>query len=175
MPDLAAHYLASAEKQFRRLKGLGENAFAQVSDEAHFYALLDEESNSLAVLIQHLRGNMISRWTDFLTTDGEKTSRKRDAEFERDKKLTSNELLDAWNEGWDRLFKTLAALEASDLQKTITIRGEEHSVLQAIQRESVHYAMHVGQIIFLAKHLETENWESLSIPRGQSETFFRLK
>ncbi len=172
---LAAHYLASAEKQFRRLKGLGEKAFAQVSDDAHFHTLLDQESNSLAVLIHHLRGNMISRWTDFLTTDGEKTSRKRDMEFERVKELTSNELLDAWNEGWDHLFKTLAALEPSDLQKSITIRGEEHSVLDAIQRESVHYAMHVGQIVFLAKHLETETWESLSIPRGQSERFFRLK
>ena len=169
------HYLASAEKQFRRLKGLAEKAFAQVSDEARFYALLDEESNSLAVLIQHLRGNMISRWTDFLTTDGEKTSRKRDTEFERDKKRTSNELLDVWNEGWDRLFKTLSALEPTDLQKTITIRGEEHSVLEAIQRELVHYAIHVGQMVFLAKHLEAKNWESLSIPRGQSEEFFRRK
>ncbi len=172
MPD---HYLASAEKQLRRLKGLGEKAFAQVSDEAHFHTLLNQESNSLAVLIQHLRGNMISRWTDFLTTDGEKASRKRDTEFERDRKRTSNELLDAWNEGWDRLFKTLSALEPSDLQKTITIRGEEHSVLEALQHELVHYAMHVGQIVFLAKHLEAESWESLSIPRGQSEKFFRRK
>jgi len=172
MPD---HYLATAEKQFRRLKGLGDKAFGQVSDEAHFHVLLDDESNSLAVLIQHLRGNMFSRWTDFLTTDGEKANRKRDTEFVRDKKLTSNELLDVWNEGWDRLFKTLSTLEPSDLQKTITIRGEEHSVLQAIERELVHYAMHVGQIIFLAKHLETKNWKSLSIPRGQSEEFFRRK
>ena len=165
MPDPGAHYLASVEKQLRRLKGLGEKAFAQISDETHFHVLLDDESNSLAVLIQHLRGNMFSRWTDFLTTDGEKPTRN----------LTSNELLDVWNEGWDRLFQTLSTLEPSDLQKTITIRGEEHSVLQAIQRELVHYAMHVGQIVFLAKHLEAKNWKSLSIPRGKSEEFFRHK
>ena len=172
MPD---RYLAAAEKQFRRLKKLGEEAFAQVSDEAHFHTLLDQESNSLAVLIQHLHGNMISRWTDFLTTDGEKASRKRDTEFDRDKKLTSNELLDIWNEGWDRLFKTLTTLQSSDLPKTMTIRGEPHSVLEAIQRELVHYAMHVGQGVFLAKHVEAATWQSLSIPRGQSERFFRLK
>lgn len=175
VPEIASPYLADAETQFRRLKALGEKAFAQVSDEAHFHVVLDGESNSLAVLIQHLRGNMLSRWTDFLTTDGEKPSRKRDTEFDRDRKLTSNELLDAWNEGWDCLFKTLATLQPSDLQKTITIRGEGHSVLEAIQRQLTHCAYHVGQIVFLAKHLEAGGWESLSIPRGQSEKFFRLK
>ena len=169
------HYLATAEKQFRRLKKLGDKAFAQVSDEAHFHVLLDQESNSLAVLIQHLRGNMTSRWTDFLTTDGEKASRKRDTEFDRDKKLTSNELLGLWNEGWDRLFQTLTSLQPADLQKTIAIRGEPHTVMEAIQRELVHDAMHVGQIVFLAKHVEAANWESLSIPRGESEKFFRLR
>jgi hypothetical protein len=136
---------------------------------------LDPESNTLAVLIQHLRGNMISRWTDFLTTDGEKASRKRDTEFDRGEQLTSNELVDAWNEGWDCLFKTLATLQPSDLERTITIRGEAHSVLEAIQRQLTHCAYHVGQIVFLAKHHEAETWESLSIPRGQSEKFFRLK
>jgi hypothetical protein len=175
MPGLAEHYLAAAEKRFRYLKELGEKAFAQVSDEAHFHAVLDRESNSLAVLIQHLRGNMLSRWTDFLTTDGEKPSRKRDTEFDREKKQSSNELLDAWNEGWDCLFKTLATLQPSDLQRNIAIRGEDHSVLEAIQRQLTHCAYHVGQIVFLAKHLEAESWESLSIPRGQSEKFFRLK
>jgi hypothetical protein len=175
MPGLAEHYLAAAEKRFRYLKELGEKAFAQVSDEAHFHAVLDRESNSLAVLIQHLRGNMLSRWTDFLTTDGEKPSRKRDTEFDREKKQSSNELLDAWNEGWDCLFKTLATLQPSDLQRNIAIRGEDHSVLEAIQRQLTHCGYHVGQIVFLAKHLEAESWESLSIPRGQSEKFFRLK
>jgi hypothetical protein len=175
MPDLGQDYLAVAEKRFRYLKELGEKAFDQVSDEARFHAVLDRESNSLAVLIQHLRGNMLSRWTDFLTTDGEKSSRKRDTEFDREKKLTSNQLLEAWNEGWDRLFETLATLQPSDLERTITIRGEDHSVLEAIQRQLTHCAYHVGQIVFLAKHLEAESWESLSIPRGQSEKFFRLK
>jgi hypothetical protein len=175
MPGLGQDYLVAAEKRFRYLKELGEKAFSQVSDEAHFHAVLDQESNSLAVLIQHLRGNMLSRWTDFLTTDGEKPTRKRDTEFDREKKLTSNQLLDAWNEGWDCLFATLATLQPSDLGRTITIRGEDHSVLEAIQRQLTHSAYHVGQIVFLAKHLETRNWESLSIPRGQSEKFFRLK
>jgi hypothetical protein len=175
MPNLGQHYLTIAEKRFRQLKELGEKSFAQVSDEAHFHASLDPESNTLAVLIQHLRGNMISRWTDFLTTDGEKASRKRDTEFEENKRRTSNELLGDWNEGWDCLFRTLSALEPTDLQKTITIRGEEHSVLEAIQRQLTHCAYHVGQIVFLAKHLEAESWDSLSIPRGQSEKFFRVK
>ena len=123
------------------------------------------------MLIQHLRGNMISRWTDFLTTDGEKASRERDTEFERNKKLTSNELLAAWNEAWDRLFKTLAALEPSDLQKTITIRGEEHSVLEAIQRESVHYAMHVGQIIFLPSTLKRRTGSRFPFPGDSPRSF----
>lgn len=174
MPELADHYLAAAERRFRDLKALGEKAFSQVSDEAHFHVALDPESNSLAVLIQHLRGNLISRWTDFLTTDGEKPSRERDTEFEPSREKSSNELLEAWNEGWDRLFETLAALEPSDLQKTIAIRGEPHTVMEAIQRQLTHCAYHVGQIVFLAKHLESQNWESLSIPRGQSEKFFRL-
>lgn len=173
MPALADHYLAAAEKKFRELKALGEKSFAQVSEETHFHVALDPESNSLAVLIQHLRGNLISRWTDFLTSDGEKPSRKRDTEFEAHRERSSHELLDAWNEGWDRLFDTLATLQASDLQKTITIRGEEHTVLEAIQRQLIHCGYHVGQIVFLAKHLTGESWESLSIPRGQSEKFFR--
>ncbi|MGH9461236.1 MAG: DUF1572 family protein, partial [Vicinamibacteria bacterium] len=135
MPDLGQNYLAAAEKRFRYLKELGDKTFAQVSDEAHFHTLLDRESNSLAVLIQHLRGNMLSRWTDFLTADGEKPSRKRDTEFDRETKPTSNQLLDAWNEGWDCLFEALATLQPSDLERTITIRGEDHSVLEAIQRQ----------------------------------------
>ena len=175
MPGLGQDYLAAAEKKFRDLKELGDKVFAQVSDEAHFHAVLNPESNSLAVLIQHLRGNMISRWTDFLTSDGEKPSRKRDTEFDRERKPPSNELLDIWNEGWDCLFKTLATLQPSDLQRNIAIRGEDHSVLEAIQRQLTHCGYHVGQIVFLAKHLEAESWESLSIPRGQSEKFFRLK
>jgi hypothetical protein len=171
--DLGAEYLASVSKDLRRLKELAEKAIAQLSDEAHFHVLLDKESNSIAVLIRHLRGNMLSRWTDFLTTDGEKESRQRDTEFEQEVRMTPDELLEAWNQGWDRLFQTLSSLTPADLQRKVSVRGAESSVLEAIQRELTHYASHVGQIVFLAKHLEAEKWESLSIPRGQSSKYFR--
>lgn len=173
--DLGAAYLANVSTVLARIKQLGERAIAQLSDETHFYALLDKESNSIAVLIRHLRGNMLSRWTDFLTTDGEKETRNRDTEFVQDVKATPDELVEVWNEGWDRLFETLSSLTPADLQKTVTIRGVEHTVMEAIQREFAHYASHVGQIVFLAKHLVSDEWESLSIPRGQSEKFFRQK
>ncbi len=173
--DLGAAYLANVSTVFAKIKQLGERAIAQLSDEAHFYALLDEEANSIAVLIRHLRGNMLSRWTDFLTTDGEKETRNRDTEFVQDVKATPDELVAVWNEGWDRLFDTLSSLTPADLQKTITIRGVERTVMEAIQSQLAHYASHVGQIVFLAKHLASKEWESLSIPRGQSEKFFRPK
>ena len=172
---LASHYLTNVEQQLRRLKELGEKAFGQLSDEARFHAVLDEESNSIAVLIRHLSGNMISRWTDFLTTDGEKANRQRDTEFARDVEMTPDQLREAWNKGWECLFEALAAIAPADLQKSISIRGVEHSVLEAIQRSLVHYSEHVGQIVFLAKHLEAKEWKPLSIPRGQSERFFRPK
>jgi len=173
--DFGAAYLADVSTVFAKIKQLGERAIAQLSDEAHFYALLDDESNSIAVLIRHLRGNMLSRWTDFLTTDGEKETRNRDTEFVQEVEATPDELVAVWNEGWDRLFGTISSLTATDLQKTITIRGVEHTVMAAIQRSLAHYASHVGQIVFLAKHLESKEWESLSIPRGQSQKFFRPK
>ncbi len=174
-PDVGAAYLANVSTVFAKIKQLGERAIAQLSDEAYFYALLDEGSNSIAVLIRHLRGNMLSRWTDFLTTDGEKETRNRDTEFVQEVKATPDELVEVWNEGWDRLFETLSSLTPADLQKTVTIRGVEHTVMEAIQRGLAHYASHVGQIVFLAKHLVSDEWESLSIPRGQSEKFFRQK
>ncbi len=171
--ELGAAYLAGVSSLLGGVKELGEKAIAQLSDEAHFYALLDKESNSIAVLIRHLRGNMLSRWTDFLTTDGEKDTRKRDTEFVQDVKATPDELVEVWNEGWDRLFETLSSLTPADLRKTITIRGVEHTVMEAIQRGLAHYASHVGQIVFLAKHFQSKEWDSLSIPRGQSQKFFR--
>lgn len=173
--ELGAAYLANVSTVLERVKELGEKAIAQLSDEAHFYALLDKESNSIAVLIRHLRGNMLSRWTDFLTADGEKETRNRDTEFVQEVKATPDELVEVWNEGWDRLFEALSSLTPADLQKTVTIRGVEHTVMEAIQRELAHYASHVGQIVFLAKHLVSDEWESLSIPRGQSQKFFRQK
>ena len=173
--DFGAAYLADVSTVFAKIKQLGERAIAQLSDEAHFYALLDDESNSIAVLIRHLRGNMLSRWTDFLTTDGEKETRNRDTEFVQEVEATPDELVAVWNEGWDRLFGTISSLTATDLQRTVTIRGVEHPVMAAIQRSLAHYASHVGQIVFLAKHLESKEWESLSIPRGQSQKFFRPK
>ena len=173
--DFGAAYLADVSTVFAKIKQLGERAIAQLSDEAHFYALLDDESNSIAVLIRHLRGNMLSRWTDFLTTDGEKETRNRDTEFVQEVEATPDELVAVWNEGWDRLFGTISSLTATDLQRTVTIRGVEHTVMAAIQRSLAHYASHVGQIVFLAKHLVSDEWESLSIPRGQSQKFFRQK
>lgn len=145
---------------------------AQCPDEALF-ATLDAESNSIAVIVKHLAGNMRSRWTDFLTADGEKPDRNRDTEFEKPP-ATQAELLELWERGWKYLFDALKTLTDADMARTVTIRTEPHSVLQAINRQLAHYAQHVGQIVFLAKHLTaktTGKWESLSVPRGQSRQF----
>ncbi len=172
---LGAHYLEIVTNKFQELKGFGEKAMAQLSVESHFHTFLDKESNSIAIIIRHLSGSMVSRWTDFLTTDGEKPDRQRDGEFDREVTMTSEELLEVWNRGWDCLFQDLGALTPADLEKKVTIRGVEHPVLEAIQTNLIHAASHVGQIVFLAKHFESEKWESLSIPHGQSDKFFRSK
>jgi hypothetical protein len=165
--DLARAFLEATRHELWRLKRLGEKAMAQVED-AQLHATLDPEANSIALLVKHLRGNMLSRWTDFLTTDGEKPWRNRDQEFEATAAPSRDELVAGWEEGWRCLFTALEALKPEDLARPITIRGEELSVVEAIQRQLSHYAGHVGQLIFLAKHLAGARWKSLSIPRGQS-------
>jgi Protein of unknown function (DUF1572) len=145
---------------------------AQCPDEALF-VMLDAESNSIAIIVKHMAGNMRSRWRDFLTTDGEKPDRNRDTEFEAPPK-TRAELIEMWEGGWKYVFDALAPLSESDLARTVAIRSEPHSVMQAINRQVAHYAHHVGQIVFLAKHFATKagkKWESLSVPRGQSKQF----
>lgn len=156
---------------FRQYKRLGERAMAQVAD-SQLFAAPDPESNSIAVIVKHMAGNMRSRWTDFLTTDGEKPDRNRDAEF-TDPPPTREALMKLWEEGWACLFHALEPLTDEDLSRRVTIRGEAHSVMQAINRQLAHYAMHTGQIVFLAKHLAHASWQSLSIPRNRSAEFNR--
>lgn len=165
---MTTDFLQDAVLQFRKLKSLADKALAQVSDKDLFVAL-DRESNSLALIIKHMAGNMRSRWRDFLTSDGEKADRNRDSEFVIEPGDTRQSLLDRWEGGWRCLFEALAPLSSGDLGRTVLIRGEAHSVLEAINRQLTHYAYHVGQIVFLAKHLGAENWHSLSVPRGKSE------
>ena len=165
---LGAHFLELVTRELRRSKARAEKAIAQVVDDQRLHETLDAESNSVAIIVMHLSGNMLSRWTDFLTADGEKPSRNRDAEFEPRETMTRTALMAAWETGWACLFNTLQALTPADLQATVRIRGETFSAMEAIVRQFDHYASHVGQIVFLAKHLEWERWESLSVPRGQS-------
>lgn len=156
---------------FRYYKSLSERAMAQVSDEQLFINL-DDETNSIAVIVKHMAGNLRSRWTDFLTSDGEKPTRDRDAEFV-DPPGTRDALLGIWNEGWDALFQALEPLTDADLERTVTIRGEAHSVMQAVNRQLTHYAYHSGQIVLLARHLNHSGWKTLTIPRNQSAEFNR--
>ncbi len=171
-PDktLAGHYLDDAFGEFRKLKSFADKAVTQVSDE-DWFRQLDPESNSIAIVMKHILGNMRSRWTDFLTTDGEKPDRDRDTEFELGGADTKERLLERWESGWRLLFEAISPLTAEDLQRTVTIRGEPHTVLQAINRQLTHYAGHVGQIVYLAKHFAGERWKTLSIPRGKSRQF----
>jgi hypothetical protein len=160
-----ANYLESIIKQFKYYKLLGESTFAQIPDEKLFLQY-SKESNSIAIIVKHLWGNMLSRWTNFFTTDGEKEWRNRDAEFEND--ITSKEeLLQKWNEGWKVLMETLFSLSEDDLDKTIYIRNQGHTVMEAINRQLAHYSYHVGQIVFIGK-MSVEKWNSLSIPNGNS-------
>ena len=170
--QFTASYVKDSTDLFRYYKKLGERAMAQCPDEGLF-AMIDPESNSIAIIVKHIAGNMRSRWMDFLTTDGEKPDRNRDTEFE-DPPKTRAELLELWERGWKHVFDALEPLRDADLTRTVTIRTEPHSVMQAINRQIAHYAHHVGQIVFLAKHLTataTGKWESLSVPRGQSRQF----
>jgi len=170
--DLPSHYLDEVRRQFRGHKRLAEGALAQVKDE-EFFVALDPESNSVAVIIKHLAGNMRSRFTDFLTADGEKPDRHRDQEFEMNAATTRTDVMRWGDEGWARVFSAVEALKPDDVLRTVTIRSEPHTVLQALNRQVAHYAYHVGQMVFLAKHFRSAEWKSLSIPRGQSEEFSR--
>ncbi len=167
-------YLDDAVDQFHKLKELAEKAMAQVADE-HFLFALDDESNSIALIVKHLAGNLRSRWTDFLTSDGEKPNRRRDSEFVIEKGDTRAGLMQRWEAGWNCLFAALKLLEPADLSRTVLIRSEPHSVIQAVNRQLTHYAYHVGQIVFLAKHLAGSEWQSLSVPRGRSEEYNVMK
>jgi len=168
--SLATTYLEDAAREFRRLKKLSEDAVAQVSDE-DFFRAPDPESNSIAVIMKHISGNLRSRWTDFLTTDGEKPDRRRDQEFERAEAETRKTLAESWEQGWSLVFDTMEELTPADLDKTVFIRGEPHTVLKAIQRQLTHNAYHVGQIVFLAKHCRSTDWNTLSIARGKTQEF----
>ena len=170
MTDLASHYLEEIKRQFRDHKRMGEAAIAQLGDD-DLFAALDPESNSVAALVKHIAGNARSRFTDFLTTDGEKPDRFRDQEFEVLAKTTREEVMRWWTEAWVHVFSTLDSLKPADLQRTVTIRREPHTVMQALNRALAHYAQHIGQIVFLAKHLRSPEWQTLSIPRGKSEDY----
>lgn len=171
MPQTTASlYLHDVADRLRSLKDLADRALSQVQDE-DLLVTLDPESNSLAALVLHLGGNLHSRWTDFLTTDGEKPDRDRDSEFEPGASLSRQDLLARWEDGWGCLFTTLSSLTEEDLTRTITIRAEPHSVVGAIDRTLAHIAYHVGQIVFLAKHLAGGGWQTLSVPRGGTRAF----
>ena len=162
------HYLEDCLLQLRKLKAQADKAMAQVGD-SHFFALVDPDANSIALIVKHVAGNMRSRWTDFLTSDGEKADRHRDCEFEREAADTRDAILARWEAGWNLLFNTLMSLQPADLGKIVVIRSEPHTVVQAINRQVSHYSAHVGQIVLLAKHFAGENWKTLSIPRKVRE------
>jgi Protein of unknown function (DUF1572) len=167
---LGQHYLADALRTFRDYKKLAERAIAQVSDE-DFFRTIDEASNSIAVNVKHIAGNMLSRWSDFLTTDGEKPNRERDMEFVMLPETTKEEMLAYWESGWRCVFDAVEPLEPEDLMRTIRIRGQDHTVVQALNRQLTHYAYHVGQIVYLAKHFKSSEWQTLSVPKNKSAEF----
>jgi len=165
--SIGQHYLDDALRTFRDYKKTAERAFAQTTDE-DFFKTIDEESNSIAVIVKHMAGNMLSRWTDFLTTDGEKPNRNRDMEFEMLPNTTKVDMLVFWDQGWQCVFAAIEPLTPDDLMQTVKIRGQDHTVLQAINRQVSHYANHVGQIVYLAKHFRSSEWTSLSVPKNKS-------
>jgi hypothetical protein len=162
-------YLESVTKQFHYYKMLGDSTFSQLDDDQLFLQYNDD-SNSIAMIVKHLWGNMLSRWTEFLTIDGEKEWRNRDTEFDNDIS-TRTDLIEKWNDGWNCLFNTLATLKTDDLSKTIYIRNQGHSVMEAINRQLAHYPYHIGQIVFLGKMFSANGWNSISIPKGNSQIY----
>ena len=169
--EFTTSYISDALAVFRQYKRLAERAMEQVSDD-QLFQVLDPEANSIAIIVKHMAGNMRSRWTDFLTTDGEKPNRNRDSEFV-DPPATRGALLAEWEDGWNKVFTAIEPLTDADLTRAITIRGEAHSVMQAINRQLAHYPHHVGQMVLLAKHFARDHWQSLSVPRNKSAEFNR--
>jgi hypothetical protein len=167
--QFTTNHLEDSLSLFRYYKKLAEGAMSQVTDE-ELTLMLDGEMNSIALIVKHIAGNMRSRWTNFLVTDGEKPNRERDSEFVQPPP-TRAELMALWEEGWDCVFRALGPLSESDLGRTVTIRGENHSVMQAINRQLAHYPYHVGQIVMLAKHFRSEQWKSLTVPKNKSAEF----
>ncbi|HEU0136881.1 MAG TPA: DUF1572 domain-containing protein [Flavobacterium sp.] len=166
---MISDYLESAIKQFEYYRMLGDKTIERLPDDKLFWQF-NPESNSIGIIVKHLHGNMMSRWTDFLTSDGEKEWRQRDAEFEND--ITDKaELISKWNEGWECLLNALRSLKEDDLSKTIYIRNQGHTVVEAINRQLAHYPYHIGQIVFIGKMVLDFQWQSLSIPRGNSQTY----
>lgn len=168
--DVAQQYLADVIEQFEKLKIYADRAIAQVSDD-ELFRVADQESNSIAIVMRHIGGNLRSRFTDFLTSDGEKPGRHRDGEFELPGEVTRSSVLADWDSGFDRLQSTLRALTPADMARDVSIRGERMSVIQALNRAMTHIASHVGQIVWMAKHFRASTWKTLTIPRGQSEQF----
>jgi len=168
MTNLATVYLRDIQRAYRMYKSLGERAIAQVESDRDLNVQLDPESNSIAVIAKHLGGNLRSRFTDFLTTDGEKPDRNRDAEFELEGDASREQIMRWWEEGWSVVLGTLESLTPDDLERTVTIRGESFLVVEALNRSVTHTAYHVGQIVYVARHFASADWKSLSIPRGQS-------
>jgi hypothetical protein len=169
MMTIASAFIESVIKRLTYYKELGDKTFTQLTD-SDFHSIPNEESNSIAVIIRHMSGNMLSRWTDFLTTDGEKEWRNRDTEFEI-KRISKEQLIEKWDKGWDCCLAAIVSLTEQDLLKTIYIRGEAMPAIDAINRQLAHYPYHVGQIIYVAKMIRNTNWESLSIPRNKSADF----
>ena len=167
---IVENYHQDAVAAMREAKKLAEKAIAQLKDE-EFSVTLDEEANSVAVVMKHIAGNAISRWTNFLTSDGEKPDRNRDMEFVIDAKTTKDDVLAYWERGWKCVLDAIEPLTPEDFEKTVLIRGEKHTIVQAINRQLMHYAYHIGQIVFLAKHFRSAEWKSLSIPRNRSADF----
>lgn len=166
--DCSTAYLEETRRCLRGCKRMGEGAMAQLSDDEMF-RLIDPEANSVALIVKHMAGNMRSRWTDFLNSDGEKPDRNRDTEFEMNPGTTRADVMAWWETGWKCVFDAIDPLRPEDMGRTVTIRGEPHTVMQAIHRQIAHYSCHVGQIVFLAKHFKSAAWKSLTIPKGMSQ------
>ncbi len=167
---IVQNYFEDAISSLKQAKKLADKAIAQMNDD-ELFVTLDEESNSVAVIMKHMAGNMFSRWTNFLTTDGEKPDRNRDMEFVIESNTTKDDILDYWERGWACVFAALEPLTPEDFEKTVLIRGEPHTIVMAINRQLMHYSYHIGQIVYLAKHFRSTEWRSLSVPRNKSAEF----